>query len=95
MRSAQERRRGLPAGNDPAYVAACLRRGLRFRAAAVAISGLATALFGVALWLALHGDSLLGIDVRQAVIGCVCQSAATVFLALELRAARRDSRAED
>ena len=77
-----------PAGNNPAYVVACLRRGVQFRAVAVAISALATLLFGAALWLAERGGSLLGMEARQAGIGCVCQCAATVFLALELRAAR-------
>ncbi len=95
MRSAQSRRLGRPAGNDPAYVAACLRRGLRFRAAALAVSCAATVLFGLALWLALRGGSLLGIDARQGAIGCICQSGVSVLLALELRAARRDTRLED
>jgi uncharacterized membrane protein len=89
-----EERRRRPAGNSPAYVQACLRRGLRFRAIALLISCLATVFFAVAWWWGLGHGSLAAIVPLKAGLACVAQAAATVLLALDLRAAKRDSRRE-
>jgi hypothetical protein len=93
MRDPRKRKYRLPAGNWPPYVQACLRRGLRFRAIALAISLLATTFFCAALWLALRGEDLLGIGPAQAGIACAGQLGASLFLALDLLAATRESRA--
>ncbi len=86
----EERRRSRPAGNFPPYVRACLRRGLRFRAAALMVSALAVVFFAAAWWWGLSHGSLAGIVPLKAGLACVAQVVITVFLALELRAARKE-----
>jgi hypothetical protein len=93
MRDPRKRKYRLPAGNWPPYVRACLRRGLRFRALALAVSLLATGFFATALWLALAGEEVLGMGTFQAGLGCISQLVASVFLALDLLAASNESRA--
>jgi hypothetical protein len=86
----EEQRRSRPAGNFPPYVRACLRRGLRFRAAALAVSVLAAAFFAVAWWWGVGHGSLAGSVPLKAGLACAAQVVITVFLALELRAAQRE-----
>jgi len=93
MADARGRRHTPPAGNWPPYVQACLRKGLWFRAAALAISSLGTAFFATALWLGCRGHNLLGVQPAQAGLALLGQSAASVFLALDLFAARREHHA--
>jgi len=86
----RRRRRGLPAGNWPPYVQACLRRALWLRALALAISSLGTAFFAVVVWRGLDGPGLLGMGTTQAGLACFGQFGASVFLALDLHAAQRE-----
>lgn len=89
----EEQRRNRPAGNFPPYVRACLRRGLRFRAAALAVSALAAVFFAVAWWWGSDHGSLAGIVPLKAGLACAAQVVITVFLALELRAAGKEQEA--
>ncbi len=90
MRKLRRRRREPPAGTWPPYVQACLRKALRYRGIALVISSLGTAFFAIAVWFALGGESLLGIGAVQAGLAFAGQLGASVFLALDLRAARRE-----
>jgi len=92
MRGAAGRRRTLPAGNWPPYVQACLRKSLWFRAGALGVSAAGTIFFAVALWLSLDEEGLLGIGAVPATIAFVSQFGATIFLALDLLAARQEHR---
>jgi len=92
VRGIRGRRRDLPAGNWPPYVQACLRKAARFRATALAVSSLGSVFFAVAAWFALGGEGLLGIGAAQASLAFVGQLGASVFLALDLRAAQREQR---
>ncbi|HUU55272.1 MAG TPA: hypothetical protein VMY87_10185 [Armatimonadota bacterium] len=87
-----KRERNLPAGNWAPYVQWCIRRGLWLRGAAVAVSVAGCVFFAAALWLATQGRAILGIDTFRGGVGLVAQVGATVFLALELAAARREYR---
>ncbi len=86
------RGRNPPAGNWAPYVEWCIRRGLWLRGAALAVSAAGCVFFTAALWLAIQDRVVLGIDTFRAVVGLVAQAGATVFLALELAAARREHR---
>jgi len=92
MRGIRRRRRDLPAGNWPPYVQARLRTALRYRALALAVSCVGTAFFAVAVWFALGGEGLLGIGSIQAGLAFCGQLSASIFLALDLRAAQRGAR---
>ena len=87
-----KRERNLPAGNWAPYVKWCIQRGLWLRGAAVAVSAAGCIFFAVALWLATQDRAVLGIDVFRATLALIAQVGATVFLALELAAARREYR---
>ena len=89
-----KRERNLPAGNWAPYVQWCIRRGLWLRGVAVAVSGAGCIFFAAALWLATQDRAILGIGTFRAALGLVAQVGATVFLALELAAARREYREE-
>ena len=92
MRASRTRRSDLPAGNWPPYVQACLRTALRYRALALGISCGGTAFFAVAVWFALGGEGLLGIRSVEAGLAFGGQVGASIFLALDLRAARHEAR---
>ena len=92
MRGMRGRKREPPAGNWPPYVQACLRKALRYRGIALMVSSLGTAFFAVAVWFALGGEELLGIGAAQAGLAFAGQLGASIFLALDLRAARGEQR---
>lgn len=94
MRGIRGRKRNLPAGNWAPYVQACLRKSLWFRFVALLVSSLGTAFFAAAVWFALGGEDLLGINAMQAGLAFCGQLGASLFLALDLRAARRDQRGQ-
>ncbi len=87
-----KRERNLPAGNWAPYVQWCIRRGLWLRGVAVGVSVAGCIFFAVALSLAIQDRAILGIDTFRAVLGLIAQIGVTVFLALELAAARREYR---
>ncbi|MCJ7750356.1 MAG: hypothetical protein MUQ65_04600 [Armatimonadetes bacterium] len=87
-----KRARNLPAGNWGPYVQWCIRRGLWLRGAALGVSVAGCGFFAVALWLAMQDRAVLGIDVFRATLALIAQVGASVFLALELAAARREYR---
>ena len=74
------------------YVRQCLRRGLWFHGAALAVSLAGSAFFATALWLATHQRGLLGLDAFRATLALATQLAASVCLALEVLTARREHR---
>ncbi len=90
MKDAPGKKRDAPAGNWPPYVRACLRRSLLFRFLAAGVSALASIFFAVALWMAGRERVLLGIDRPEAALALVAQLGATVFLILDLVAAKRE-----
>ena len=87
-----KRERNLPAGNWGPYVQWCIRRGLWLRGAALAVSVGGCIFFAAAAWLATQDRAVLGIDTFRATLALVAQVGASVFLALELAAARREYR---